>query len=88
MDAGDVQLAAGAAGEKVQASFVSAKQLAAAAEAAAEQASVAPRLDAGATPDRLCTSSSRKIDTAVSERRCQCLQLTLALTLSVTITQP
>ena len=45
MDAGDVRLAGGAAGEKVQASFVSAKQLAAA--KAAEQASAASRADAG-----------------------------------------
>ncbi len=39
MDAGDVRLAEGAAGEKVQASFVSAKQLAAATkqELAAQQ---------------------------------------------------
>ncbi len=36
MDAGDVQLAGGAAGEKVQASFVSAKQLAAAAASQAD----------------------------------------------------
>ena len=36
MDAGDVQLAGGAAGEKVQASFVSAKRLAAAAAGQAD----------------------------------------------------
>ena len=43
-DAGDVQLASGAAGEKVQASFVSAKQLAA---EASKQAAAAPNADAG-----------------------------------------